>query len=127
MQCKRCVMDDSDVNIRFDENGFCNHCNHFFQHISNRINNNKKPSDDFYYYIKKIKKSGRNKLYDCIIGVSGGMDSSYLALLAKQSNLRALLVHVDNGWNTEILKNNIQLLSKKLEFDLEIYTLIRLC
>ena len=69
-------------------------------------------------FIKKIKEDGRKKEYDCIIGISGGVDSSYIALLMDQFRLRALAIHLDNGWDTNTTRNNIKKIGEKLDIDI---------
>ena len=117
--CNRCVMDTSDVDISFDAEGNCNHCNNFFERIAPQIYNGESSDKELEKNIKKIKDSGRNKKYDCLIGISGGIDSSYVAYIAKNKGLRPLLVHLDNGWNTESSINNIKKISKGLDLDCE--------
>ncbi len=122
-QCERCVMDTSDVDIVFDENGYCNHCTNFFNRISLRIYQGQSSELQLNELVEKIKKSGRHKKFDCIIGVSGGIDSSYTAYIARQKGLRALLVHLDNGWNSDISVKNIKNLADKLGFEYQSYVL----
>ncbi len=122
-QCTRCVMDTSDPFITFDENGYCNHCRDYFSNLSKRTYQGKVSDDKFARLIHKIKKSGKNHKYDCLIGLSGGIDSCYTAYVAKQCGLRALIVHLDNGWDSEIAKSNIQKVVTKLNFDFINYTL----
>lgn len=117
--CNRCVMDTSDVDISFDAEGNCNHCNNFFERIAPQIYNGESSDKELEKNIKKIKDSGRNKKYDCLIGISGGIDSSYVAYIAKNKGLRPLLVHLDNGWNTESSINNIKKISKGLDLECE--------
>jgi len=117
--CNRCVMDTtSDPNLIIDENGICNYC-HKFDELSEKYwikgDEGKRLLEET---IEKLKKDGKGKEYDCVLGLSGGVDSSYLAYLAKQYNLRVLAVHVDGGWNSEIAVQNIQKMCKKLNFDL---------
>jgi len=117
--CNRCVMDTSAEDIVFDENGVCNYCKDFLLNYSKLKEKNKavKP------LIDKIKKDGKNKEYDCIIGVSGGLDSSYLLYLAKEWGLRPLATHMDNGWDTELASANISNLVNKLDVDLYTYVI----
>ncbi len=122
-QCSRCVMDTSDVDIRFDEHGICNHCTNYFDRIASRVYQGEKSDAELLMLTRKIKASGKNKKYDCVIGVSGGIDSSYVAYKAKQLGLRAILVHLDNGWNSEISVKNIKNLANILGFDYESYVL----
>jgi N-acetyl sugar amidotransferase len=117
--CKRCVMDTSDPQISFDERGYCNHCLNVETVVI--------PNEWFFrnelqgldLILKKIKKDGEGKPYDCLIGLSGGVDSSYLAyLVVKKFGLRPLAVHVDAGWNSETAVHNIEMLVRKLNLDL---------
>ena len=114
--CNRCIMDTTDPEIDFDEYGVCNHCHHFDE-IKDKYAflDNEAELDSL---IKKIKDDGRDREYDCILGISGGVDSAYLAYLAKEYDLRVLAVHVDCGWNSEIAVSNIQKLCNKLGYDL---------
>lgn len=121
-RCTNCVMDTTDVKIAFDENGICDHCQNFFNHtIKNWPTKSANSSESLEKIIKRIKYEGKNKEFDCLIGMSGGIDSSYLLYLAKEKfNLRPLVFHVDAGWNSDIAVNNIQVLVDKL--NLELYT-----
>lgn len=115
--CKRCIMDTSDAKIQFDENGFCNHCTEAITNMPLRWTPDDKKLEAMF---EQIKNAGKGKEYDCIIGISGGIDSSYLAYIASRFGLRMLGIHVDAGWNTEISQRNIQLLQEKLKFKLKI-------
>lgn len=116
--CQRCVMDNiSTPEISFDENGYCNFCNDYVEKISKLTYQGKKSDQKLITILNKIKKNGQNNKYDCLIGLSGGIDSCYTAYLAKKYNLRALLVHMDNGWDTDISIKNIENIVKKLGFD----------
>lgn len=111
-------MDTSDPAITFDENGICNHCTHFYNftmHFWKRGAEGFKLLQD---QIETIKYNCRNKNYDGIIGLSGGVDSSYLLCKTKEWGLRLLAVHVDAGWNSEVAVQNIELLCKHLNIDL---------
>lgn len=105
--CTRCVMDTSDPDIRFFEDGTCNHCNDFLAQRARFV-----PGPDLdarlAAMVAEIKEHGRGKPYDCIVGVSGGVDSTYVAYIAKQLGLRPLAVHLDNGWNSELAVHNIE-------------------
>lgn len=116
--CKRCVMDQSDWEITFDTNGICSHCQRFDTETAARWFPNEIGSKKLEKIIEDIKKDGREASYDCILGVSGGVDSSYLALLLKNYNLRVLALHVDAGWNSEEAVHNIERLVKHCDFDL---------
>ena len=122
-QCNRCVMDTSDLEIRFDENGYCNHCTEYFEKTSKLVYQGEASDEKFKTLIEKIKKSGENNNYDCLIGISGGIDSIYTAYLAKKNGLRALNVHLDNGWNSALAVKNIEKTLKKLDFDLYTYVI----
>lgn len=122
-QCSRCVMDTSDPEIVFDKHGNCNHCNNYFERIFKRIFRGEESEVQLMKIISLIKKKGKGKKYDCILGVSGGIDSSYTAYILKQNGVRTLMVHMDNGWNSEISENNIKALAEKLQFDYESYVL----
>lgn len=115
--CTSCVMDTTDSKITFDENGVCDHCNNFF----NKILPNWKIDDEALRSLEatfnKIKKYGRNKKYDCIIGLSGGRDSSYVLLLAKKYGLRPVIYSVDCGWNDKVADENMRKLVEYTGFD----------
>lgn len=116
--CTRCVMDTSDHNIVFNKAGLCNHCIDWF-----RYNNEKSTLKDINPIIAEIK-SQKNQKYDCLLGLSGGVDSSYIAHLVKNKfNLNPLIVHLDNGWNSEIGINNIKKIIEKNKFDLYTYVI----
>ena len=116
--CKNCVMDTSDSSIKFDEYGVCDHCNTFNYSIR-KIFNESKNSQRLHFLSKKIKETSKSKEYDCIIGMSGGIDSSYLVYAAKKlMGLNPLVFHVDAGWNTQIAVNNIEKLVDALNLDL---------
>ncbi|MBL1420839.1 MAG: N-acetyl sugar amidotransferase [Alphaproteobacteria bacterium] len=118
--CSKCVLDTSDVNISFDKDGVCNHCHAYDENIDTHIISDKTTRDKrLKEIIEKIKRAGKGKKYDCIVGISGGVDSSYIAYLASEWNLRALLVHLDNGWDSELAVKNIENIVKKTDFDLE--------
>jgi N-acetyl sugar amidotransferase len=118
--CTRCVMDTTDPEIVFDQDGNCNHCTaaikilnevYFIDPVIKQEKLNK--------IVEQIKNEGRNKKYDCIIGLSGGVDSSYLAYVAvMELGLRPLAVHLDNGWNSELAVKNIDNIVNKLDIDL---------
>jgi N-acetyl sugar amidotransferase len=114
--CIKCVMDTSATNIVFDGNGVCNYCTNLVEKIESATTTQKlQQRDDF---INSVKQSGKRKEYDCIVGVSGGVDSSYALYLAVKNGLRPLAVHLDNGWNSELAVSNITNLITKLNIDL---------
>ena len=117
--CTTCVMDTSDSKIVFDEKGVCDHCNTYYKDIEPVWNYGKGREKELSSMADKIKASGKSKDFDCILGMSGGIDSSYLLYLAKEKlGLRPLVFHVDAGWNTQLAVNNIERLVDKLNLDL---------
>lgn len=121
--CINCIMDTTDPDIQFDEVGVCNYCHEFtaiFKPILERANNGA-ALNDLNVILEKIKNKGKNKPYDCIIGISGGVDSTYVAYKVKEFGLRPLAVHFDSGWNSELAVNNIENIVKKLNIDLNTY------
>ena len=117
--CKNCVMDTTDSKIVFDQNGVCDHCNNYYQNILPKWKKIENNEIELSKNINKIKNHGKNSEYDCLIGISGGVDSSYLTYLAKEVfKLRPLIFHVDGGWNSQQAVNNIENLVNKLDLDL---------
>lgn len=116
--CTRCVMDTSDPEIEFDHDGVCNHCREFEQSTSKRWFPNEEGARLLAERLDLIKEKGKGKEYDCIIGLSGGVDSSYLALKAREWGLRPLVVHVDAGWNSELAVSNIEAIIRHCNYDL---------
>jgi N-acetyl sugar amidotransferase len=112
-------MDTSDPEIIFDNEGVCNYCNEFKFRVEEDKNYNS--SEILSNFLSVIKESGKGKEYDCIIGLSGGVDSSYQIYKAKDFGLRPLAVHVDTGWNSELAVMNIENIVKKLNVDLFTY------
>ena len=119
--CTRCVMDTTDPEIKFDENGVCNHCKRYEELVRLKLLTGEEREKRLKEIVGKIKRYGKNKKYDCIIGVSGGVDSSYVAYIAKKLGLRPLAVHLDNGWDTELAISNMEKILKKLDIDLYTY------
>jgi len=111
-------MDTTDPEIEFNDSGICNHCIEFDKNTIQRWYPNKKGSEKLLRIIEKIKKERKNHEYDCIIGLSGGSDSSYLAYRIKEYGLKTLAIHVDAGWNSELAVQNIERILKYCEFDL---------
>jgi N-acetyl sugar amidotransferase len=117
--CSNCVMDTTDPHIVFDSKGLCNYCLNFNSEILPSWNHGLGKENELEELSKKIKKEGRGREFDCIIGLSGGLDSSYTAYVATQvMGLRPLLLHVDAGWNTDRAVANIQKLVDSLGLDL---------
>ena len=117
--CKNCVMDTTDSKIIFDVNGVCDHCNTYYQDILPKWNPDGLDDSQLIQLADTIKKEGKDQDFDCIIGMSGGIDSSYLLYLAKEKlGLRPLVFHVDAGWNSQEAVNNIERLVDGLGLDL---------
>lgn len=116
--CARCVMDTSDPDIAFDDAGVCSHCIKFETVTRHHWHPNEEGRRLWAAKMDEIRAAGKGQEYDCIIGLSGGVDSSYLALRLKEWNLRPLVVHVDAGWNSELATANIESLVKHCGFDL---------
>lgn len=124
IQCTRCVLDTSTKLISFDEQGVCNFCHDYDKVAATTVLRDRAVRyKEFDNLISKIKEEGKNKTYDCILGLSGGVDSSYLALVAHEQGLRPLVVHFDNGWNNELAVKNIQQIVEKLNYDLSTYVI----
>jgi N-acetyl sugar amidotransferase len=112
-------MDTSDADIKFDERGWCDYCNNFYDNILPNWHPNEIGMQHFEKQVDEIKRNGRGRDNDCLIGVSGGVDSSYATYLAKERfGLRPLLLHVDAGWNSQQAVNNIEKLVDGLSVDL---------
>lgn len=119
--CKCCVMDTTDDAIVFDENGICMRCNEYKKRILPEWNYGNGHEEELRNLIKKIKDSGKGKKYDCILGLSGGLDSSYLLHLAvKEWGLRPFVFHIDAGWNLPVAEINIRRITDKLGLELHI-------
>jgi N-acetyl sugar amidotransferase len=117
--CAQCVMDETDPGITFDENGVCDHCITFSKKIKPFWNNSSGNKLKINEIADKIRKDGAGHDYDCIVGMSGGIDSSYLVhLVKKELNLRPLVFHVDAGWNSQEAVNNIEKIVDGLELEL---------
>jgi N-acetyl sugar amidotransferase len=116
-------MDTSDPEIIFNNNGFCNHCEEFINETSKNIYKGEETDIQLKNLVNEIKRKGKNSKYDCLIGVSGGVDSSYVAYLTHKLGLRTLAVHLDNGWNSEEAVLNIKNLCNKLKIDYSSFVL----
>lgn len=121
--CTRCVMDTSDKDINFDENGVCNHCRSYEEKLKKYVLTGKEAEKKLWEIAEKIKERGKTKKYDCLLGLSGGTDSTYVAYVVKKLGLRPLIVHLDNGWNSRTSVGNIKNIVKKLGFDLYTYVI----
>jgi len=117
--CTKCVMDLTVSGIEFDDNRICNFCK-LHETLEKKFPIGKKGKNAIDKLMNTIKRRGEKKKYDCIVGISGGVDSTYIAFLAKKWGLRVLAVHLDNGWNSKEAEHNIQIVADKLYFDLRI-------
>ena len=122
--CSRCVMDTTATEITFDDKGICNFCHQYDNVTTKDLYVDKRGEERLNNLIEKIKKDGKSRQYDVLIGISGGVDSSYVAYLVKKIyGLRALAIHLDNGWNSELAVANVEHIVKKLDIDLSTYVL----
>ena len=114
--CNRCVMDSDVPDITFNEGGNCNYCEEFLAMMARTVQPDPvKRQAELNLFVDQVKRDGKGKEYDCIIGLSGGVDSAWVLYQAKMMGLRPLAVHMDNGWNSELAQNNIENIVKKLE------------
>lgn len=119
--CSRCVMDTTDTDIQFDEQGVCQRCREYEERILPDWNHGKGHETELQELIAKIKKSGEGKKYDCILGLSGGLDSTYMLHLAvKEWGLRPFVFHIDCGWNLPVAEENIRKVCNGLGVELHI-------
>ena len=121
--CTRCIMDTTDSQIQFDENGVCNHCRKYDERAGKELYLDEAGQKKLNLIINNIKQREKNKKYDCVIGVSGGVDSTMALYTIKKMGLRPLAVHLDNGWNSELSVRNIEHVVKNLNIDLYTYVL----
>ena len=121
-QCTRCVMDTTDPEIRFDERGYCNHCTELI-HKLHELKPLKDNDQNLQKLVKQMKEKGKGNKYDVLLGISGGVDSCYVAYKLKELGLRALLVHMDNGWDSNQSILNIKNAVRSLGFDYQSYVL----
>ena len=120
-QCARCVMDTTDPDIQFDGEGVCNHCKSAKDFVDNL--RKRKKEFDLDAYVRQMKRDGQGKEYDCVAGISGGVDSCYVICKLRSLGIRTLAVHIDNGWNTELSVYNIKKLMELTDTDLYTYVL----
>jgi N-acetyl sugar amidotransferase len=107
--CSNCIMDTSDSTLTFDERGWCDYCRNYFTTLLPNWHPNERGIREITPLIEKIKREGKGRDHDCILGISGGLDSSYVAYIAKEKfGLRPLLFHCDAGWNSDLGVSNIQ-------------------
>lgn len=115
--CRRCVMDASDPDITFDADGVCHYCTNWLERLRHETAAGN-PALSLESLVTRIKAAGEGKPYDCVIGVSGGVDSTYTAAIVRRHGLRPLAVHLDNGWNSELAVDNIRRALERLQIDL---------
>ena len=121
--CTRCVMDSTDPAITFDESGVCSFCKRYEEV---RAHSGYRPGEserELERTVRVMKERGRDREYDCILGLSGGVDSAYMLYLANKLGLRVLAVHVDSGWNSEMAVSNIEKMCQKLDVRLHTYVM----
>jgi N-acetyl sugar amidotransferase len=117
--CTNCVMDTTDSKIVFDEKGMCDYCNTYYKDIAPNWHPDDQSEKELMQIADKIRKDGKGKEYDCILGMSGGTDSSYLAYIVKEKmGLRPLIYTVDTGWNLNVAVENIEKIVKALNLDM---------
>jgi N-acetyl sugar amidotransferase len=116
--CTRCVMDTTDPKITFDENGICNHCTYYLSRMDQFILPADERQKKLDQIVSQIKEHGKGKPYDCVAGISGGVDSTYMVYKATELGLRPLAVHLDNGWDSRLAVTNIERVLNKLGVDL---------
>ncbi len=122
-RCNKCIMDTTDPKITFNEAGVCSHCINFEQIASKFWYPNEVGKEKLLKIVKSIKKENKENSYDCILGLSGGLDSSYLALMMKELGLRPLVLHIDAGWNSDIAVSNINKITDYCGFNLKTITI----
>jgi N-acetyl sugar amidotransferase len=122
-RCTRCVMDTTASDIIFDIAGHCNFCSDYLAKFGRSSVENSNSGETLRLFVEKVKKQGKGKPYDCVVGISGGVDSSWTLVKAVELGLRPLAVHMDNGWNSELAQNNIANLVTSLGLDLYTYVI----
>jgi hypothetical protein len=122
--CRRCILDATIPGVDFDSDGLCNYCRRYDEVSRNPDYVEPTRSKALARLVDRMKQAGRGRDYDCVIGLSGGIDSSYAAYVAKRRlGLRPLAVHVDNGWNSELAVKNIENIVRKLDIDLSTHVI----
>lgn len=116
--CSRCILDTTVPDITFDRYGVCNYCSEYFTSVNKALLDEKIRDRELNKLLARIRTDGMKKDHDCIVGVSGGLDSSYALYKARKMGLRPLAVHLDNGWNTEISNHNVDALVRGLGVEL---------
>ena len=122
-ECQQCLLNTSDTTyISFDDKGICNYCNYYTNEIK-KLGSSEEKQKLLSDKISEIKKFGNGKQYDCLLGLSGGIDSSYVAILAHEAGLRPLVIHLDNGWNSDLAVKNIENICEKFNYQLYTYVI----
>ena len=121
--CSRCIMDSSDPLISFDSQGHCVHCTTYLRNLASASAPAAQMAADWQKMVARMKACGKGKEYDCVLGISGGVDSAYLAHLTQKWGLRCLAVHVDNGWDSEKAVSNIRSACSTFGLDYQSYVL----
>ena len=123
-QCTRCIMDTTAAGILFDSEGRCNFCRNFEQRLKEFQPQKPEERDrKLQALIERVRKDGRGKPYDCVVGLSGGADSAYSLYMVKKLGLRPLAIHMDNGWDSELAVSNIENLVRKLGVDYQTHVI----
>src|SRR3954469_24003679 len=115
--CTRCVMSTTDPDITFDAEGRCNHCTDYLERLASLTYSPERSEPQLAAIVERVKAAGRGKEYDCVMGISGGVDSSYVGYVAKSLGLRPLAVHMDNGWDSDTAARNIKNVARTLGID----------
>jgi N-acetyl sugar amidotransferase len=121
--CTKCIMDSSVGDITFDDDGICCYCRKCGEIYETLPRSDNEANERLKTISNLIKRNGKNQKYNCLIGLSGGVDSSFVAYLAKKLGLKPLAVHLDNGWNSEIAVDNVRKIVDKLQIDLFTYVI----
>lgn len=121
--CTRCIMDTSDPEIEFSGDGTCNHCQRYERRAAVEVPTPDLAAERMTALVERIRRQGHRKPYDCIIGVSGGVDSTTVAYHVRRLGLRPLALHLDNGWNSELAVHNIQQTLNALQIDLHTHVI----
>jgi N-acetyl sugar amidotransferase len=121
--CSRCIMDTTDPGISFDASGVCCYCRIYDRRVKNEVFRAAEGEERLNAVVARMKQAGRGKRYDCLLGISGGVDSTMALWVLKQRGLRVLAIHLDNGWNSELAVDNIKKVLEKLDVDLQTHVL----